>query len=368
MPVIPTFIADATPFVHGRRAAAPTLVAVALFTAVAIFAGAVDDFRFCRLIHLGFFLDPSLLTPCDRATSAPGYDGQFYFAIAHDPFLTRAETALALDDTLRYRRILYPLLAWVLSAGQSGALPYVLVIINVVAATALIWIAAVAAITAGRSAWWALALAVFSGVWAPILLDLTEPLQLALLAAGITSGSAALLLLAGFAKETAGVALVTEAARGVVRGDRRIVLRFGLAAAVLTAWAIFVWRFVHGVGESTLGGQFLRPVGAPFIALADAVQRDGERFILTAVAFILCVLVIARAYRARDAAALAGAAYAAVVLGAGYDSWREPLALFRAMAGAVVLAYFSWLRARDPLGTATIVLAAASGIAFPLLR
>jgi hypothetical protein len=353
--------------VNTRRAAAPTIVAVALFTAVALVAGALDDFRFCRLIQLGYFLDPTLLTPCDRATSAPGYDGQFYFAIAHDPFLTRAEATSALDDTLRYRRILYPLLAWVFSAGQPGALPYVLVIINVVAATALIWIAAVAAITAGRSAWWALALAVFGGVWLPIFFDLTEPLQLALLAAGVTSGSAALVLLAGFAKETAGVMLVTEAARGVVQGDRRIVLRFGLAAAVLATWALFVWGFVRGVSESTLGGQFLRPVGAPFIVLADALQHDGERFVLTAAAFTVCVLVIARAYRARDGAALAAAVYAAVVLGAGYDSWRDPLAVFRAMAGAVVLAYFSWLRARDPIGTAAIVLAAASGIAYPLL-
>lgn len=330
-------------------------------------AGALDDFRFCRLIQIGYFLDPSLLTPCDRATSAPGYDGQFYFAIAHDPFLTRAETAMALDDTLRYRRILYPLLAWVFSAGQPSALPHVLVIINVVAATALIWIAAVAAITAGRNAWWALALVVFPGVWLPILFDLTEPLQLALLAAGMTSGSAALVLLAGFAKETAGVALVTESALGVAHRDPRSALRFGLAAAVLAVWVLFVWRFVRNVGDSTLGGQFLRPVGAPFIALTDALQRDGERFVLTAVAFTLCVLVIARVYRARDGAALAGAAYAAVVLGAGYDSWQDPLAVFRAMAGAVVLAYFSWLRTRDPLGTAAIVLAAASGIAYPLL-
>lgn len=242
-----------------------------------------------------------------------------------------------------------------------------LVIINVVAATALIWIAAVAAVTAGRSAWWALALAVFGGVWLPIFFDLTEPLQLALLAAGMTSGSAAFLLLAGLAKETAGVALVVESARGVLQGNRRSVLRFGLAAAALAAWALFVWRFVQGAGESTLGGQFLRPVGAPLIALVDALRNDGERFVLTVVALLLCVLVIARVSRVRDGTTVAGAVYAAVVLGAGYDNWRDPLAVYRAMAGAVVLAYFGWLQTRDAFGTAAIVLAAASGVAYPIL-
>ena len=345
-----------------RRVAAPTVVAFALFVSVALIAGSKDGFRFCDVIHLGRFVDPALLTPCEGG-SGPGYDGQFYFAIAHDPLLTRPQTAASLDDSLRYRRILYPLLAWIVSAGQPIALPYVLVAINVLAATALIWIAALAAAAAGRSPWWSLMLAVFVGVWLPVARDLTEPLQLALLAAGVTSGSAVLLLLAGLSKETAGVALVTEAARGLIRGDRRLALRFGLAAAALALWVAFVFLFVHGAAEASLGGRFLRPVGAPLMVLGETLRGDPERFVLTALALSVCVLAIARVYSVRDGAGLAGALYAAVELGAGYDNWQEPLAVFRAMAGAVVLVYFSWCRARDRLGTSAIVLAATSGIA-----
>lgn len=59
-----------------------------------------------------------------------GYDGQFTYFIARDgagaePFMDGA--------SLRYQRILYPLLARGLSFGQADLVPYMLVIINVVA-------------------------------------------------------------------------------------------------------------------------------------------------------------------------------------------------------------------------------------------
>lgn len=48
-----------------------------------------------------------------------GYDGQFYHCIAHDPFLRRNLHKYIDEPGLRYRRILVPLLAWVLAAGQD---------------------------------------------------------------------------------------------------------------------------------------------------------------------------------------------------------------------------------------------------------
>jgi hypothetical protein len=329
---------------------------------VALVAGAQDGFRFCRMIHLGRFVHPVHLAPCDRESDGPGYDGQFYFAMAHDPFLTRPETAASLDDSLRYRRILYPLTAWVASGGQSGPLPYVLVLLNVAAATALIALGATAAVAAGRSAWWSLALAAFGGVWLPIARDLTEPLQLAFLAAGMLTGSAALTLVAGAAKETAGVAVITESVRHALRRDWRPAMRFGLGAAALAGWIFFVRFAVRGSAESSLEGQFLRPIGAPLIVLAETFGTDLERFLLTGLAFVTCLLAIARLVSVRDGAAIAGAAYAAIELGAGYDNWQEPLAVFRAMAGSVVLVYLSWCRARDRLGYAVIGFGAASGV------
>ncbi len=46
-----------------------------------------------------------------------GYDGQFYHYIAHDPWLRRGLASSLDAPRLRYRRILIPALAWLLSGG-----------------------------------------------------------------------------------------------------------------------------------------------------------------------------------------------------------------------------------------------------------
>ena len=54
-----------------------------------------------------------------RIANDPGFDGQFYHFIAHDPFL-RKDTAQYVDDPgFRWRRILVPLTAWLLALGNS---------------------------------------------------------------------------------------------------------------------------------------------------------------------------------------------------------------------------------------------------------
>jgi hypothetical protein len=49
---------------------------------------------------------------------SPGYDGQFYHFIAHDPWMRHGSAAFVDNPRLRWRRILVPALAWVLALGQ----------------------------------------------------------------------------------------------------------------------------------------------------------------------------------------------------------------------------------------------------------
>lgn len=74
---------------------------------------------------------PDSLAPATwRDASSRGYDGQYYRFIAHDPFL-RLGTAAYLDaPLLRSRRILVPLLAWVVAGGRQELvdIAYVLVV------------------------------------------------------------------------------------------------------------------------------------------------------------------------------------------------------------------------------------------------
>jgi hypothetical protein len=336
-------------------------VALTIYAGIAVAGGATDHFRFCDLIRIGHFLRPSALTPCPAHPTAAGYDGQFYFAIAHDPFLRNPDTAASLDDSLRYRRILYPLTAWLVSAGRPSLLPDALVIVNVGAGGALIAVLAAMAIRLRLSPWWSLLVALFGGVWMPIARDLTEPLQLMLLAIGMTTGSALALLLSSLAKETSVVALVTETLRTM---RARLWLRasaFGLATIGVVGWTLFVRVFVTGPQASSIFGQFLRPPGAPLIVLVQTVAREPIRATLIAGGLAICVLVVARVARTHDGAAWAAAAYAAVQLGAGAESWHDPVDFYRQMAGAVVLVFISWAQTRDRLGLAVLWLGALTG-------
>ena len=68
-----------------------------------------------------------------------GYDGQFAYWIARDP--TPAVTGAYLDvPAYRYQRILYPLLAWALAAGQAALVPWTLVAVNLAAQLAGTWL------------------------------------------------------------------------------------------------------------------------------------------------------------------------------------------------------------------------------------
>ncbi|TMF88090.1 MAG: hypothetical protein E6I08_08220 [Chloroflexi bacterium] len=320
---------------------------------------ATDGFRAESPIQAGArYAKPAVLLPGQQVRPGDGYDGQFYFYLAQDPFLTRPATAAALDNTFRVRRILYPLVAWAVSLGRREALPWVLLLLNIAASAATVGLAAWAAARQGRSAWWALALAAYAGVWVPLLLDLTEPLQLALLAAGMLAGSGPLLFLAALAKETAGVALVTEAVR-------RRSLVHGALAVLYLAWALFVFKFVKGTVFNDLGAHFLDPPGAPFRLL---LTQGPVHALVLAPAILICLLAVGRLVTARDGAAWAAAAYALLALGAGNDTWLDPAAFYRVTAGALLLTYLSWCLRGDRWGLAALLVGAFSGaLLLPIL-
>jgi hypothetical protein len=349
----------------GKAWLGPVAVAVLFFAALAVRAGAGDGFRFERAISAGsWYALPGVLLPGQPVRAGTGYDGQFYFYLAQDPFLRKPATAHALDNTFRVRRILYPLLAWALSLGDRARLPFVLGVINAGAGLGVAALAAWAARRAGRSPWMSLLLVAYPGVWIPVLLDLTEPLQLALLMAGALVSSASLLFLAALAKETAGVALATEAARHALSRDWRRAARHAVLAAVYLGWALFVHAAVTGTHFNDLGAHFLDPPAAPFRLLA----QGGARALLLAPPLLIGILAVLRLGVVRDGPTLAGAAYALLALGAGNDTWLDPAAYYRVAAGALALSYLSWCARGDRLGLAALLLGAASGaLALPIV-
>src|SRR4051812_43444298 len=62
--------------------------------------------------------------------SSPGYHGQMYHYLAHDPFLRSNLREYMDDPRFRCRRFLVPFLAWLLSAGHPGYIDLALLVVN----------------------------------------------------------------------------------------------------------------------------------------------------------------------------------------------------------------------------------------------
>ena len=86
--------------------------------------------------------------------------------MAQDPI--RAKSYID-DPAYRYGRIVYPLLARALAFGQQGAIPFVLVAINVFAVALGTFALATLLRRHGRSPWYALIFALYPGIYVAVL-------------------------------------------------------------------------------------------------------------------------------------------------------------------------------------------------------
>jgi hypothetical protein len=187
-----------------------------------------------------------------------GYDGQFYYFLAVDPKHGRDYM-----DTpgVIYSRIGYPMTARALSAGNASVIPYMMVLINVLAAVGGTLAIAFFLKRRGVPPAFALLYGLFPGLVLAVLRDLTEPLAFGLAAAGLLAfnprsklrllASASLFGLAMLTRETVALfpailALGLLLGMGTAPGWRAR-LRWGnliraIAFAELAFAPLFVWR------------------------------------------------------------------------------------------------------------------------------
>jgi len=159
------------------------ILAVAFLTALL----APQRFELSALVNAGTSLSDSLSTPSSLTVirEGDGYDGQFSYRLALDPFTAeRSANGMSLDlPAYRHQRILYPAIAWMLSFGQSTLLPSILALINVAAFVALAWLGAHYARLHGRRALWGLAIAAIPASIIALANDLGEILLMVCLVA-----------------------------------------------------------------------------------------------------------------------------------------------------------------------------------------
>jgi hypothetical protein len=115
-----------------------------------------------------------------------GYDGQFYYRLALNPFNWHPTAyGITMDYNYRYTRIGYPIVAWIVSLGQHNLVPIALVVVNLVCVAIVGWLGGMFARESGRHALWGLLFVAYFGLVISIGRDTSEPLADACMLGGM---------------------------------------------------------------------------------------------------------------------------------------------------------------------------------------
>jgi hypothetical protein len=179
-------------------------------------------------------------------TSPIGYDGQFYWIEARDPLLLSRSTFADMRGPgggYHFQRPAYPALAFLLAGGRLAALPWTLLMVNVLAIVGVTAAVALYCRRRGWSCWWALAIGLMPGLLMPALRDLTDTLGTAAAVAGLLAWyshrrwwAAALLSVAVLSREPLCLVAVGVAVESGVLGWRLRRDRPGLRRLFARSW------------------------------------------------------------------------------------------------------------------------------------
>ena len=239
-----------------------------------------------RFILVGrHFATPSQLPPGIPVAPTYGYDGQFFYRLALNPFnLAHTAYGIRVDRPYRYMRIGYPWFTWLVSFGQHVLVPGMLVVVNLAAIGAIGYLGGMFARQGGRHALAGLLLPAYFGLLTSLARDTAEPLAAVCLLGALLAVRARRPVLAGLllafgalTRETVMVAVAALAIIriiGVVRGRTRPG-RDDLAW-VLPTGAFAIWQVVVklAIGSFPLDSDSDRNAGTPFIAPLKALENN----------------------------------------------------------------------------------------------
>jgi hypothetical protein len=183
------------------------------------------------------FSHPDQMSPRISHVPLAGYDGQFYYRFALNPFNWHATAyGITVDHNYRYTRLGYPLITWLLSGGQHRAVPTVLVVVNLICVGVIAWLGAKFARDAGRHALWGLLFAAYFGLVISVGRDTSEPLADACMLAALLAYRRSRYVLAA-----------VLLAYGVITNEPILIMAVGIALTRL--WAMYKRRAKPGLED-----------------------------------------------------------------------------------------------------------------------
>ncbi|MGE3269875.1 MAG: AZOBR_p60025 family cell surface glycopolymer formation protein [Chloroflexota bacterium] len=254
----------------------PMLVVILGYLAVTVVVLRPYDYNPSGPIRIGdmlpadrFWTEQTLVQP------GVGYDGQWFFYLAHDPLLRAPNPETYLDlPAYRYARILYPTLAWALALGQPAAIPWSLLAVNLLA----VLVGALATFDIvrqlGASRWLAVGYAFSPPVLIGVSASLAEPMALALVAVGVALAirgkhwpAGIVLMLSVLAREPSILVPVAFGLYALARLDLRRGLAFLAPLSVPILWHLTILARLGSLPSAQSPSNFGVPFGGAYYRL-----------------------------------------------------------------------------------------------------
>jgi hypothetical protein len=308
-----------------------------------------------------------------------GYDGIWFYRLAINPF-TRVQAAhgIRIDNPpYRQQRVMYPLIVWLLSFGQVRWIPWLLVIVNILAAAVMAAFAGAFAKRFGLHALWGVIVPLYPGFVLTFSRDLAEIVAAAFAIGAIWAiasrrNMAAALLLTGavLTRETTLLLAVALAAvwllDRLLRRERRIgAMTFSLPMAVYALWQIILGA-LWGVTPLRAGvPDRARPFVeyARFLAAAS-FRRDHQQRLyflesLFLASIVITIVLVWRRSRAPLQWRLAWLGYLAIFAILPHTIWLEDYGFLRIFADVFLVSAALIIPSSAPARWFTLIISAS---------
>jgi hypothetical protein len=370
---------------ESRHRAAPTILyaaAPALLLGAFLARGVLHDFRgnWSALFYFGdAWLEGGALPRNAVVRKGPGYDGQFYYRIARDPFLPLARLAigsgsgpaLGIDTpAYRYRRIAYPLAARLAALGTTDGLAWSFPLVSVFGVWLGVFSTSRLFETFGWRRWWGVGYAMLPGLVFSASRNLCEGLAIALVSAALlelarrrTAPAIALLTLAHLAHETTVLVSIGCFVHALGRTGRpRDAAPYLLPVAVALLWSVAVAAAFPPGLVALVSPSGSEGLGVPlegiwhklrWLAYLPKSGRFWTQEALLVPPILLALGVLLKATWKRDAETwLTGLLVSLFVLTFGDAVWQDAASYARVTSLALLLALRSFAETPDLTGYA----------------
>ena len=227
-----------------------------------------------------------------------GYDGQFVYYIAMNPFPSDVKPLLDVP-AYRYQRILLPLIVRFLSFGDDRLVPWLLAFVGVISQVVGTWAIVLLLNRWSINSWYALVYGLWAGFTLSVRLDLPETLAYALVCWAILEmereriiSSSILFGLALFAKEVTIIYVFGGVIYFLIKRLRRqlsILLLFSIIPFIIfQGW---IWRIFGEIGIGSGGAMATSFEIIPYMGLFRIGFFSPVYLIMMALAFVPSIVI-----------------------------------------------------------------------------